>query len=71
MQIIQCEEKSKQIAFDTEVKYISIYTLVQDKIKSNQIKIEYNKTIKDDFCVFDWPYICPDITSFNEPKLLS
>lgn len=45
MQIIQCEEKSKQIAFDTEVKYISIYTLVQDKIKSNQIKIEYNKTI--------------------------
>lgn len=31
MQIIQCEEKSKQIAFDTEVKYISIYTLVQDK----------------------------------------
>lgn len=45
MQIIQCEEKSKQKAFDTEVKYISIYTLVQDKIKSNQIKIEYNKTI--------------------------
>lgn len=45
MQVIQCEEKSKQIAFDTEVKYISIYTLVQDKIKSNQIKIEYNKTI--------------------------
>lgn len=38
MQIIQCEEKSKQKAFDTEVKYISIYTLVQDKIKSNQIK---------------------------------
>lgn len=46
MQIIQCEENSiKQIAIDTEVKYISIYTLVQDKIKSNQIKIEYNKTI--------------------------
>lgn len=45
MQIIQCEEKSKQTAFDTEVRYILIYTLVQDKIKSNQIKIEYNKTI--------------------------
>lgn len=49
MQIIQCEEKSKQTAFDTEVKYISIYTLVQDKIKSNQIKnriqSNYIKTI--------------------------
>lgn len=53
MQIIQCEEKSKQTAFDTEVRYILIYTLVQDKIKSNQIKIEYNKTILRRFlCVW-------------------
>lgn len=54
--LFSVKKKSKQIAFDTEVKYISIYTLVQDKIKSNQIKIEYNKTILRRFlCI--WPAI--------------
>lgn len=38
MQIIQCEEKSKQKAFDTEVKYISIYT--QNKVKSDKDRIQ-------------------------------
>lgn len=37
MQIIQCEEKSKQIAFDTEVKYTCSR---QNKVKSDKDRIQ-------------------------------